>query len=127
MPSTENTFHRVAIESIRPQVDAGRFAVKRVVGDEVVVEADVFADGHEELVAVLQYRHIAAPTTASTNKSPTADAWTELRLEPQWNDRWRGAFRVDNLGIYRYRVLGWVDRFHTWRHDLKKRADAGQN
>ena len=38
-----------SIEGIRPQVDGGRFPIKRIVGDEVVVEADVFADGHEEI------------------------------------------------------------------------------
>ena len=43
------------------------------------------------------------------------------------NDRWRVKFPVDKLGTYWYRIVGWVDRFHTWRHDLKKRADAGQD
>ncbi len=128
MPPTDNIFHRVAIEGIKPQVDAGRFAVKRVVGDEVVVEANAFADGHEELVAILQYQHVApAQSVANNKKSPATDSWTELPLEPQGNDEWRTSFRVENLGIYRYRVVAWIDRFHTWQHDLKKRSDAGQN
>jgi len=105
---------RVVIESIRPLVDAGRFAIKRIVGDEVVVEADVFADGHEVLTCRLQFRH-------------AQEQWRELPLSELGNDRWRRSFRVENLGIYTYRIIGWVDRFHTWRADLKKRADAGQD
>ncbi len=43
---------RVVIEDVAPAVDGGRFAVKRVVGDEVVVEADCFADGHDVVACV---------------------------------------------------------------------------
>jgi starch synthase (maltosyl-transferring) len=111
----DQTPRRVAIESIRPQVDAGRFPIKRVVGEEVVVEANVFADGHDELVCVLQHRHADDST------------WQEQPMHPLGNDQWRAAFRVDKLGRFVYRVAGWVDHFHTWRHDLKKRAEAGQD
>src|SRR5580765_7776922 len=111
-PSNQDP-RRVVIESVRPQVDAARFAIKRIVGDEVIVEADVFADGHEVLTCRLQFRH-------------AEEHWRELPLSELGNDRWRRSFRVEKLGVYCYRVLGWVDRFHTWRHDLKKRADAGQ-
>src|SRR5262245_26757185 len=105
---------RVVIEAVRPQVDAGRFAIKRIVGDEVVVEADVFADGHEVLTCRLQFRH-------------AEEQWSELPLSELGNDRWHAAFRVDKLGVWHYRIIGWVDRFHTWRADLKKRFDAGQD
>ncbi len=119
-PKTD--FHRVAIEGIRPQVDSGRFAVKRIVGDEVIVEADVFADGHDEIVAILQHRHVAV------NESGSGKAeWREQPLESLGNDRWRASFHLDQLGRYAYRVVAWVDRFHTWRHDLEKRFNAGQN
>ncbi len=115
-------FHRVAIEGVRPQVDGGRFAVKRIVGDEVVVEADVFADGHEEIVAILQHRQMPANENESSKPE-----WREQPLEPLGNDRWRASFRLGELGRYAYRVVAWVDRFHTWRHDLEKRFNAGQN
>src|SRR5262245_39746715 len=105
---------RVVIEAVRPRVDAGRFAIKRIVGDEVVVEADIFADGHEVLTCRLQYRH-------------AEDEWHELALSELGNDRWRAAFRIEKLGAWHYRIIGWVDAFHTWRADLKKRADAGQD
>ena len=69
---------RVAIENIQPQVDCGRFAIKRVVGESVVVEADAFADGHDHIACRLLYRfeHDAE--------------WTHVPMVPLGNDRWRG-------------------------------------
>jgi starch synthase (maltosyl-transferring) len=102
------------IEHVTPEIDAGRFAIKRVSGERVVVEADVFADGHDQLAAVLQYRAEAEPQ------------WTETPMEPLENDRWRGAFPVTRIGQYRYTIQAWVDRFGTWRRDLARKAGAGQ-
>jgi starch synthase (maltosyl-transferring) len=106
---------RVVIENVTPQVDGGRFAAKRVVGDELVVEADVFADGHEELRAVLR------------SCAPGATDWLETEMEPLGNDRWRASLALSEIGRYRYDVAGWIDPFRTWQHDLRKRVDAGQD
>ncbi|MGH8023558.1 MAG: maltotransferase domain-containing protein, partial [Limisphaerales bacterium] len=106
---------RVAIENVTPEIDVGRFALKRVAGEGVVVEADIFADGHDELSAVLKFR---------TEKGP---AWREIGMTFMVNDRWRGEFAVSEPGIYLYTVEAWVDYFRSWRRDLKKRLDAGQD
>jgi len=106
---------RVVIERVTPEVDCGRFAVKRVIGDEVVVEADIVADGHDVLSAILRSRHT------------TDVGWDETPMTLIDNDRWRGAFRVTKLGTYEYTVVAWIDRFQTWRRDLRKRLDAGQD
>ncbi|HEY8477290.1 MAG TPA: maltotransferase domain-containing protein, partial [Chloroflexota bacterium] len=106
---------RVVIEGVQPEVDAGRFPIKRVVGDQVVVEADVFADGHDAVTCRLLYR-----------REEDAE-WSEAPMEPLGNDRWRGAFVVDRLGRYRYTIQGWIDRFATWQRDLAKRIEAGQD
>ena len=103
---------RVVIESITPEVDGGRFPAKRTVGDQVIVEADVFADGHDA---------VAASLLATREGS---GEWTEIRMRPLVNDRWTAAFRVAELGHYRFKVRGWVDRFETWRRDLLKRTQA---
>ena len=55
-PLADDGRRRVVIESVVPAVDGGRFPVKRVVGDRMIVEADIFADGHDTLRCVLQYR-----------------------------------------------------------------------
>ena len=113
-PQTEAR-RRVVIEQVRPEIDCGRFAIKRVVGESVFVEADVFADGHDQLACRVLYWQ-------GTEKEPQASP-----MIPLVNDRWRGEFRVSKIGRYRYTVEGWVDRFKTWRGDLTKRIEAGQN
>ncbi|HUP44295.1 MAG TPA: alpha-1,4-glucan--maltose-1-phosphate maltosyltransferase [Thermoanaerobaculia bacterium] len=104
---------RVIIEGISPSVDDGRFAAKRVTGDVVVVEADLFADGHDVISAVVHHRH--------ENDKKT----TEVRMLPLVNDRWTASFPVENLGFYYFTIEGWIDHFLTWHRDLKKRVDAG--
>lgn len=106
---------RVVIENVYPELDDGRFAVKRIVGDVVAVEADIFADGHDALSARLIYRHA------------TESAWSVMPMEPLINDRWRGEFTVSQIGRYYYTVLGWVDHFKSWARDLEKRVAAGQD
>jgi starch synthase (maltosyl-transferring) len=106
---------RAVIENVAPQVDGGRFPVKRVVGDLLVVEADVFADGHDEVRARASWRKAGS------------DAWQELEMEPLGNDRWRASFKLDEIGRYEFIVSGWVDHWSTWVHDLQKRVAAGQD
>lgn len=106
---------RVIIEGVSPSVDDGRFPAKRVVGDAVFLEADIFADGHDVLSAVAQYRH----------QSETRS--TEERMKPLWNDRWRAEIRVEKMGFYLFTIEAWVDHFLTWHRDLRKRVDAGQS
>ena len=106
---------RVVVEGIEPQVDGGRFAIKRVVGDHVAVECDAFVDGHDAVACVLRYRFEGD------------EAWREVAMQPLGNDRWRGEFAVTKVGRYVYTVQGWVDRFGAWARDLRKRVDAGQD
>lgn len=104
---------RVVIERVAPEVEEGMFPIKRVVGDTVTVKADVFADGHDEVVAVLMYR------------KKDADQWHGSPLHFLGNDRWEGSFRVDEIGVYLYTVSGRIDHFATWRKDLDKKGAAG--
>lgn len=105
---------RVVIEAVAPQVDCGRFPIKRVMGEMVVVEADVFADGHDRVTADLLYRH------------EQVRDWRRLPMQALGNDRMRASFRVERLGRYLYTVVAWVDHFATWREDLTKRYAAHQ-
>ena len=103
---------RVIIEAISPQVDGGRFPAKRILGDLVRVEADIFADGHDAIAAsLLAHRE-------------GSGKWVEIPMRPLVNDRWTAAFRVGELGRYGFKVQGWVDHFETWRSDLLKRIAA---
>jgi starch synthase (maltosyl-transferring) len=105
--------HRVIIESGSPVVDGGLFPAKRVAGETVVAEADIFADGHDLISAVLLHRH-------------ESDAeWTEVRMHALVNDRWRGEFTVERLGFHHFTFEAWIDHFLTWHRDLKKRVSGG--
>ncbi len=115
---------RVVIEGVDPEVDGGRFAIKRVVGERVQVEADIFADGHDHVAAWLLYR--AVPRGEGVT-SESGTAWRRVRMAPLGNDRWRGEFRVSEAGGYAYTLMGTVDHFATWRSDLEKRIAAGQD
>jgi starch synthase (maltosyl-transferring) len=105
----------VIIEGVRPEIDCGRFPIKRTIGEEVVVEADVFADGHDTVACRLLWKHRSGRT------------WRETPMEPLGNDRWRAQFTADQLGRYQYTLDGWVDAFGTWRSDLRKRVAAEQD
>ena len=84
-------------------------------GDAVVVEADVFTDGHDAVVAELLFR------------KENETEWHVAPMQFLGNDHWTGSFRVEELGRYEYTVRGWTDAFLTWQRDLKKREEAGQD
>jgi len=104
---------RVVIEGVTPEVDAGRFAAKRTIGDTVIVEADIFTDGHERAAAAILVRHESETEPAT------------IAMTPLVNDRWRGSFVVSRGGGYWFTLLGWRDDFGTWAADLEKRRAAG--
>jgi starch synthase (maltosyl-transferring) len=114
LPAGEALPTRIVIENVTPEVDGGRYAVKRVVGETVTVEADIFADGPDALTCVLLHR-----------REGERD-WTETAMASLPNDRWRAEFSVLELSRYAYRVCAWVDRFKGWSRDLAKRLEAGQ-
>jgi starch synthase (maltosyl-transferring) len=104
---------RIVVENVQPAVDRGGFPVKRTVGVRLEVTAQVFADGHDVLKAVVRYRR----------ESETL--WSEVPMEPLGNDRWRGAFAIAALEPYRYTVEGWADAFRTWTRGLARKQEAG--
>jgi starch synthase (maltosyl-transferring) len=113
--ATLNGRSRVVVENVQPQIDGGRFPIKRVRGDRVVVEADVIADGHDTVCAELVYQFDGAKD------------WSRVQMTPLVNDRWRAEFQVEQPGQFAFAVRGWVDHFATWKRDLGKRIEAGQD
>jgi starch synthase (maltosyl-transferring) len=105
---------RIAIEGISPDIDAGRFPAKTVAGEEFVVEADMFCDGHEVIDAAFLWRR----------RGETA--WNEVPMRFVENDRWHGQVVLTELGIHEFTLIAWRDLFATWRRDTAKKIDAGQ-
>ncbi|HEY5102976.1 MAG TPA: maltotransferase domain-containing protein, partial [Steroidobacteraceae bacterium] len=103
---------RVVIDDIAPQIDGGSVPVRRVIGEEVIVEVRIYTDGHDQIDGCLLFK---------VAKSCT---WQKVQLQPLVNDLWRERFTVQELGQYEYTVCAWVDAARTWQRDFKKRFAA---
>jgi len=106
---------RVVIEVVSPEIDGGRHPVKRVVGERLEVGANVFKDGHDLLRAEVRHRG-------------PGGRWHAVPMEYRYDsDRWLASFPLDRIGRWQYTVEAWPDHWGTWRGDLRKRLDAGQD
>jgi len=115
LPKTNAPPSRIQILEVKPQVDCGRFRVKRTVGEEVEVAARIFRDGHDVLGAAVRYR------PAGTAR------WQEALLESRGNDHWSGSFTVDRPGWWSFRIEAWTDRIASFQEELRRKVDGGQD
>ncbi len=106
---------RILIQEVYPELDGGRFPVKRVVGDTLAVWADILRDGHDLLAAMVLYRPQGEPR------------WREAPMRLYDNDRWVGQFPLMDNARYRYTIEAWTDAFASWRADTLKKRQAGQS
>jgi starch synthase (maltosyl-transferring) len=104
---------RVVIERVTPELDGGRTPVKRVVGDLVAVEADIFSDGHDKIAAEVLYRVQGEAT------------WHRRPMHFVDNDRWAGSFPLERNARYEFTIEGWRDPFASWEHEITAKRDAG--
>lgn len=105
---------RVVIDAVRPQLDCGKFFIKRVVGEKVAVSADILPDGHDVMQAEIRYKH------------QSARRWEELRMQPLGNDRYEGVFTVSEQGFYSYKIRAWIDHALNWQHGTEAKIKDGQ-
>src|SRR5204863_2415845 len=106
-------FPTALIENLQPLVDGGRYPIKRVVGEDLVVEADIFKDGHDVVAAVLKWRRLGE------------GRWHETAMKFVDNDRWRGACTLYENATYEYTVEAWTDTFSAWQHEFSTKLKAG--
>jgi starch synthase (maltosyl-transferring) len=114
-PSQVDGRRRVVVAAVRPELDGGRFPVKRVIGDVLDVEADLLVDGHETLAARVLYRH------------ERAGAWSEQPLAPLGNDRWHAGVPLSELGRWQYTVESWIDEWASFVWGFRRKVEAGQD
>ena len=105
-------FPTAVIENLRPLVDGGRYPIKRVVGEDLAVEADIFKDGHDVVAAVLKWRVVGASD------------WHETAMTHIDNDRWGGICSLTENATYEYTVEAWTDIFRGWRHEFAAKFKA---
>lgn len=108
---------RIVIERVTPQADCGRFPVRRIAGEDILVGADIHADGHDVLAAVVLCRREGEKKWKETPMSPADPG----------NDYWEGRFSVDLPGAYEYTVEAWVDAFGSWRDWVERKFKAGED
>ncbi|KQC34270.1 alpha-amlyase [Nonlabens sp. YIK11] len=106
---------RVVIENVQPVINAGRHAIKRVIGETVHVSATVLVDGHDVIQSAVLYKH------------EKARKWQEQRMDSIGNDDYKASFQVEKLGKLQYKVQGWVDYALNWRHGISRKLADGQH
>ena len=106
-------FPSVVIENIQPLIDCGRYPIKRIMGEDLVVEADIFKDGHDVVAAVLKWRVVGKRE------------WRGTPMIFVDNDRWRGVCTLYDQAIHEYTVEAWTDTFRSWQQELAKKFEAG--
>lgn len=106
---------RIIIENVKPQLDNGAFAIKRIVGQYIHVTADVFGDGHDLIEVALKYKH-------ESDKN-----WSEVRMKPTQNDGYEATFQVEKQGFYTYQIEGWVDYALNWQHGTERKIHDSQH
>jgi starch synthase (maltosyl-transferring) len=106
-------FPSVVIENLQPLIDGGRYPIKRIVGEDLVVEADIFKDGHDVVAAILKWRVLGKR------------AWRETPMNFVDNDRWRGLCTLYDEAIHEYTVEAWTDTFRSWQAEFAKKFEAG--
>src|SRR5512140_640278 len=106
-------FPSVVIDNVQPLIDCGRSAIKRIVGEDLVVEADIFKDGHDVVAAVLKWRVVGKR------------AWRETPMMFVDNDRWRGVCTLYDQASHEYTVEAWTDTFRSWQQEFAKKFQGG--
>jgi starch synthase (maltosyl-transferring) len=114
LPRSEQTPPRIQIQRVEPQIDCGRYPIKRTVGDGVTVTATIFRDGHDVLGAAIRFR------------APGETRWREAPLEPLGNDEWHGQFTVDAPGRWTFSISAWTDRIASWQDEVRRKLAGGQ-
>src|SRR5499425_80778 len=106
-------FPSVVIDNVQPLIDCGRSPIKRILGEDLVVEADIFKDGHDVVAAVLKWRVVGKR------------GWRETPMLFVDNDRWRGVCTLYDEAIHEYTVEAWTDTFRSWQQEFAKKFEAG--
>jgi starch synthase (maltosyl-transferring) len=106
-------FPSVVIENLQPLLDGGDYPIKRIVGEDLAAEADIFKDGHDVVAAVLKWRVVGKRT------------WRETPMSFVDNDRWHGVCTLYDEAIHEYTVEAWTDTFRSWQREFAKKFEAG--
>ncbi|MEQ4566294.1 MULTISPECIES: alpha-1,4-glucan--maltose-1-phosphate maltosyltransferase [unclassified Paenarthrobacter] len=112
-------FGRFPITAVQPVVEGGRFPAKALPGEDLVVGATVFREGHDQL------------GVSAVLLDPRGRERQRVRLNPaqgeQWKglDRWEGLITPGGTGAWSFVIEAWHDRYGTWHHNAEVKIAAG--
>jgi starch synthase (maltosyl-transferring) len=109
MASLPKTLQTIIIEHVEPELDGGRYPVKRIVGETFEVTADIFKEGHDTIAGILRH------------KVHGQKQWQESPMHHTDNDRWSGSFVLADNTRYVYTIGAYIKNFETWRAELMKK------
>ncbi|MDG2497660.1 MAG: DUF3416 domain-containing protein [Aquiluna sp.] len=105
---------RLPIVSTWPVVDDGNFAVKAFVTEVLEFGATATREGHDQLAAELVLESPSGEETRS-RMFPGSPGMDQFFVKQQ----------VSEMGIWKYRVTTWDDKFATWHHTAVIKLAAG--
>jgi starch synthase (maltosyl-transferring) len=103
----------VVIENLDPCIDGGRYPIKRVIGQELKVSADIFKQDNDQVSANLKWRKV------------TSADWNQTPMRPTENDRWEGVCHFIENAQYEFTIEAWEDHFKSWQVEYSKKYGAG--
>ena len=106
----------IHIEAVEPQLDGGRYPVKRVVGEHLEVRADIFKEGHDALAAAVRWRQV----------TPRPTAWREVPMRPLGNDAWAAEVPLSANGLHEFTVEAWPEQVRSWVNELQRKVAVGR-
>ena len=109
MANIPKKLQTIVIERVKPELDGGRYPVKRIVGEMLDVTADIFKEGHDIIGAIIRY------------KISGKKIWQETPMHHVDNDRWAGSFPLSSNNRYIYSVGAYIKSYETWRIELEKK------
>ena len=106
-------FETVVIENLWPQIERGRYPIKRTPGEEITVYTDIFKEGHDVVRAVVKWRSVGQKK------------WQEAPMTHVGDDRWRGSFAAGPVGFTEWTIESWGDAYASWVGEIGKKAKGG--
>jgi starch synthase (maltosyl-transferring) len=105
-------YNQLVICNIKPGIHHGLYPIKRVVGDTIIVQADIFTEGHQHIGANLLWR------------KQKSREWTPVPMHQIGNDQWEAAFTPEGVGFFEYTIEAWSDPFSTWKEEVIKKIES---
>lgn len=106
---------RVIVTNISPSVEGGKFGAKGVEGDEILITADIFGDGHDAIAASVYLQ------------KKGEDQISEFPMKLINNDCWEVPISFEQTGLYKFWIEAWEDHYTNWKKGLEKKFNAGQD